>query len=180
MDNFQPEYLREGTSEEQPRFAHSLEMGVLAQTGLIGTVLFLGWLATGLVGAAAALRAPPHRAAAAGALTLFAYWFLHASIDWFWELPGVTGPALAALGTALALASGGRPAAPTGAPRRRSRVVLAVLVAAGLLAATALGASWLAEIEIERASSGWRSDTQLAFDRLERAESLNPSRPKPS
>ena len=49
-----------------------------------------------------------------------------------------------------------------------------MLAAAGLLAAISLGGSWLAEIEIERASSGWRSDTQLAFDRLERAESLNP------
>ena len=174
MDNFQPEYLRAGTSEEQPRFAHSLEMGVLAQTGLIGILLFIGWLASALVGAAAALRAPPLRAAAAGALTLFAYWFLHASLDWFWELPGVTGPALAALGVALALASGERPDPATAAPRGRPRAMLAALVAAGLLAATVLGASWLAEIEIERASSGWRSDPELAFDRLERAESLNP------
>jgi O-Antigen ligase len=174
MDNFQAEYLREGTSVEQPRFAHSLEMGVLAQTGLIGTVLFIGWLASALVGAVAALRGPPIRAAAAGMLTLFAYWLLHASVDWFWELPGVTGPALAALGTALALASGGRPVAATTAPPARPRAVLAALAAAGLLAVTALGASWLAEIEIERASSGWRSDPELAFARLERAESLNP------
>jgi tetratricopeptide (TPR) repeat protein len=174
MDNFQAEYLREGTSVEQPRFAHSLEMGVLAQTGLIGTVLFIGWLASALVGAVAALRGPPIRAAAAGMLTLFAYWLLHASVDWFWELPGVTGPALAALGTALALASGGRPVAATTAPPARPRAVLAALAAAGLLAVTALGASWLAEIEIERASSGWRSDPELAFARLERADSLNP------
>ena len=45
MDNFQAEYLLRGTSEEQPRFAHSLEMGVLAQTGFVGTLLFIGWLA---------------------------------------------------------------------------------------------------------------------------------------
>jgi hypothetical protein len=173
MDNFQPEYLREGTSEEQPRFAHSLEMGVLAQTGLIGTLLFLGWLASALVGGAAALRAPPRRAAAAGALTLFAYWFIHASFDWFWELPAVTGPALAALGLALALAPGGRSAV-AAAPRRRPRAVLAVLVASGLLALVALGASWLAALEIDRASGDWRSDPQLAFDRLKRAERLNP------
>jgi hypothetical protein len=174
MDNFQAEYLREGTSDEQPRFAHSLQMGVLAQTGLIGILLFLGWVAGALVGGATALRAPPRRAAAAGALTLFAYWFLHASIDWFWELPGLTGPALAALGTALALAPRAQPAPASAAPQRRPRALLAVLVAAGVLAVTALGASWLAALEVDRASGAWRSDPQLAFDRLERAESLNP------
>lgn len=171
MDNFQAEYLREGTSEEQPRYAHSLQMGVLAQTGLVGALLFLGWLVSGVLGGAAALRAGPRRAAAAGVLTLFAYWLLHASIDWFWELPGLTGPAVAALGMALALAPR---AGAKGDPRPAPRAALAGLVAVGLVALVALGASWLAELEISRASDGWRSDPQLAFDRLERAEALNP------
>ena len=173
MDNFQAEYLREGTSEEQPRFAHSLEMGVLAQTGLVGALLFLGWILGGLLGGVAALRAPPARAAAAGALTLFAYWFLHASVDWFWELPGLTGPAVAALGMGTALAPRAL-ADRAAAPRRMPRAVAAGLVVAGVVAFLALGATWVAELEIERASSGWRSDPELAFDRLERAESLNP------
>ena len=173
MDNFQAEYFREGTSEEQPRFAHSLEMGVLAQTGLVGALLFLGWILGGLLGGVAALRAPPARAAAAGVLTLFAYWFLHASVDWFWELPGLTGPAVAALGMGTALAPRALPDR-AATPRRTPRAVAAGLVVAGLVAFLALGASWVAELEIERASSGWRSDPELAFDRLERAESLNP------
>ena len=169
MDNFQAEYLLRGTSEEQPRFAHSLEMGVLAQTGFVGTLLFIGWLACALLGAASALRAPPRRAAAAGALTLFAYWLVHGSLDWFWELPGLAGPAVAALGIGLALAPQRRAVAPA-----RPRAMAAGLVAFGLVAVTALGASWLAELEIERASTTWRSEPDVAFDRLERAESLNP------
>ena len=173
MENFQPEYLREGSSEEQPRFAHSLEMGMLAQTGLVGILLFAGWLVAGLVGSAAALRTPRRRAAAAGALTLFAYWLLHASIDWFWELPGLTGPALAALAMGLALAAPDRTAA-AAPPRRLGTPVAAGLVAVGLIACVGLGASWLAELEIERASKDWPSDPQAAFDRLDRAESLNP------
>jgi tetratricopeptide (TPR) repeat protein len=169
MDNFQAEYLRRGTSEEQPRFAHSLEMGVLAQTGLVGILLFAGWLAGALLAGGGALRAPPRRAAAAGALTVFAYWLLHASIDWFWELPGLTGPAVATLGIAAALA-----------PRRELRAVTppralrAAIAGAGLIAVLAMAASWLAELEIDRASETWRSDPGAAFDRLERAESLNP------
>lgn len=173
MDNFQAEYLREGMSEEQPRFAHSLEMGVLAQTGLVGALLFLGWILGGLLGGVAALRAPPARAAAAGVLTLFAYWFLHASVDWFWELPGLTGPAVAALGMGTALAPRTQ-ADRAAAPRRMPRAVAAGVLVAGVVAFLVLGATWVAELEIERASSGWRSDPELAFDRLERAESLNP------
>jgi hypothetical protein len=174
MENFQPEYLREGSSEEQPRFAHSLEMGMLAQTGLVGILLFAGWLVTGLVGSAAALRTPRRRAAAAGALTLFAYWFLHASIDWFWELPGLTGPALAGLAMGLALSAPDRAAAAAAPQRRLGTPLAAALVAVGLIACLGLGASWLAELEVERASSDWRADPQTAFDRLDRAESLNP------
>ena len=41
-DNFQAEYLRRGNSGEQPDYPHSLEMGILSQTGLVGTLLILG------------------------------------------------------------------------------------------------------------------------------------------
>ncbi|HKP20550.1 MAG TPA: O-antigen ligase family protein, partial [Thermoleophilaceae bacterium] len=50
-ENYQQEYLRRGTSDEQPRYAHSLELGVLSQTGLPGALLLLGALATAFVAA---------------------------------------------------------------------------------------------------------------------------------
>lgn len=43
-DNFQQTYLREGDSDETPRFPHSVELRTLSQTGLIGSVLLLGAL----------------------------------------------------------------------------------------------------------------------------------------
>ncbi len=50
-ENFQEEYLENGVSGEQPRFPHSLELGVLSQTGLPGALLLLG--AFGFAAAAA-------------------------------------------------------------------------------------------------------------------------------
>jgi len=38
---------------------------------------------------------------------------------------------------------------------------------------------WLAEREVERAATQWRSSPGAAFDRLERAQALNPLAPKP-
>ena len=64
-------------------------MVALAETGLIGALLLGGAFLTGLL---AALRGPRRSdltgvAAGAGVL-MFAYWFLHSSVDWLWEFPG--------------------------------------------------------------------------------------------
>ena len=169
-ENFQEEYLENGVSGEQPRFPHSLELGVLSQTGLPGALLLLG--AFGFA-AAAAIRtraAPrPARAAAAASAALFAYWFAHASVDWFWEFFALTAPALAGLAMAGALA-----------PRttaERSRPAPALLAAGGvvtLLVGVSFALPWLAELEVDRAASSWAGDPDGALRRLDRAESLNP------
>ena len=183
-DNFQAEYQRRGNSGEQPRFAHSLELGVLSQTGIVGGALLAGALAAALL-AAAPLRRGPRPAAATGAAALgvFAYWLLHASVDWFWEFPALTGIALAMLGLATALARGAEPAPlarPSGEPpgRSRRRVLALLLVSSGILALS-FGFPWLAELQIDRASEGWRQDPPAAFERLNAAEGLNPLSPRP-
>jgi tetratricopeptide (TPR) repeat protein len=137
---------------------------------LPGALLLFGALGTAV---AAALRprrlTPAGRAAGAAALALFAYWLLHASVDWFWEFPALTGIAIAALGMACALIP--RPAV---APRRQGVLVLvpAGLVAVALAASFAL--PWLAELQIERATTVWRGDPEAAFRRLGSAADLNP------
>lgn len=179
IDNFQEDYLRRGGSIEQPRYPHSLPLGVLAQTGAVGALLLLAAVAA--AGAAvlrAIRRASALSGAAAGAgAACFAYWAAHGSGDWFWEFPALAGPALALLGMATALA----PRAPRGGAlagrvrplldRRRwavGAVGLAILPAVSLLG------PWLATREVERASDVWASRPQEAFDRLERAAGLNP------
>ena len=66
--------------------------------------------------------------AAAAATAIFVYWLLHASVDWFWEFPGLTAPALACLGLAAALAPRASAAADS-PPVRRPAVRRAVAVA---------------------------------------------------
>ena len=193
-ENFQQDYLVQGKSTEQPRYPHSLELGVLSQTGLVGALLLGGaLLAAGLAALAARRGSGRETAAVAGAGgALFAYWLLHASVDWFWEFPALTASAFAALG--LAGAVGRRKRSTKGAPDRLQRRLKAIAMRvpalpralgpvlaalAGGLLALSLIAPWLAEREIERAISSWPASTTAAYERLERAESLNPLSPMP-
>lgn len=176
-DGFQPEYLRLGNSDEQPRFAHSLELGVLAQTGLIGALLlaaaFGALLWSALV--AVARASPPAAAAAGAAAAVFIYWTAHGSVDWFLELPALAGPAIAFLGMAAAV----RPASPA-ARRPLSRAVAVVALGAALTLAVPLALPWLAERDIARAADTWRNDLGGAHRALDRAAALNPLSARPS
>jgi hypothetical protein len=176
MENFQVEYLRRGTSEERPQFPHSLELGVLSQTGLIGAVLLGGALLMALVAAWRVRSAPRGRKAVAGAAVgIAAYWLLHASVDWFWEFAALTGTAMAMLGLAGALAPRPEPAAEEAERPSRLRLpaaVSTVLAAAALAVSIAL--PWGSELLVREASANWTEDPQAAFDQLDTATSLNP------
>jgi O-antigen ligase len=178
-ENFQQAYLSRGDSGEQPRYPHSLELGVLSQTGLIGAALLGGALLAGLAGALRARPAPaPERAAAMAATAVFLYWLFHASVDWFWEFPGLTAPAFAALGLACSLA-------PRAADEREPRTArpgpaLAVGGIAGLLLAASFAAPWLSALETSKATNEWTEDAGTALERLERAADLNPLSARPA
>ena len=169
VENFQVEYLKRGTSSELPRFPHSLELGVLSQTGLLGR---------------SALRRPrlrrgrgdlaPARAAAGagrrgrGRRRCSPTGSYHASVDWFWEF-APHGARARRAGLAGALA----PRAATGRARPRP----ALLLARGLVTLAvclSLALPWLAELEVDRAASSWAANPDAALRRLDRAESLNP------
>ena len=78
-------------------------------------MLALGLLIAGVVLAGReALRRDP--AAAAGACAATLAWFLHASIDWDWEMPAVTLPAIVLAGALISAAG-----APTADPAARER-----------------------------------------------------------
>jgi tetratricopeptide (TPR) repeat protein len=167
--NFQEDYLLRGNSLEQPRFPHSLELGVLSQTGLVGFLLLAAAVSAALVAARHAWQGDlPRRAAVAGLLFLFAYWLAHASVDWFWEFPGVTAAAFMALGASAALAP--RSGATT---RRAPRRALLLALPAALLALSFV-LPWLATMYVDRAAGDWRTERAGALQRLDRAESLNP------
>jgi hypothetical protein len=108
---FRVAWLKERPIAERVRDTHSIELEFAAELGLPGLLAFL--LLAGGVGAAArtAVRREPEVAAGAAAATLA--WFVHASIDWDWQLPAVTLPAVVLAGVLLTVAE--RPADPAAA-----------------------------------------------------------------
>ncbi|HYI18238.1 MAG TPA: O-antigen ligase family protein [Solirubrobacteraceae bacterium] len=122
---FRVAWLKERPVAELVRDAHSIELEMVAELGLPGLLAFL--LLAGGVGAAArtALRREPEVAAGAAAATLV--WFVHASIDWDWQLPAVSLPAIVLAGALITVSErragpgAAAPPAPAGPSRDRVR-----------------------------------------------------------
>ena len=103
---FRVVWLQERPIRETVRDTHSLEFEVAAELGLVGLLalaLMCGGVAVTARGALAR-----HGPLAAGAAAALVVWFLHASIDWDWEMPAVTLPALVLTGLLITQAEGGR------------------------------------------------------------------------
>jgi hypothetical protein len=184
-DNFGRAYRDKGSSAQTPLYPHSTEMVALAETGLIGALLLGGALLTGVL---AALRGP-RRADLAGVsvgagVLVFAYWFLHSSVDWLWEFPGLAGAALAALGIAAAVNRGLVPDEVT-SEAEAPRPILAgrAALAGGLVAALALAVSvvppWFSEREQQRGIEVAMRDPGAAVRHFQRAADWNPLTPVP-
>ena len=167
VDNFADDYVRERRSSEEPLYPHSLALRVPAQTGIVGTLLFVGFV---VAAALAVARGSGFTDGAARAGVAAAVYFaLHGSGDWLWEFPGLAAPAFAWLGLAAS-----RPVA-----AQRSAVFrIGVAVGAALVAASFLF-PWLAELESRRALQLWMRDPAAAYHDLARARSLNPLSAQP-
>jgi O-Antigen ligase len=174
VDNFAVDFARERRTHEEPLYPHSLVLRAFSQTGLVGGILFLAFITAALV---AALRSRARsgglaNAIAAASIASAVYWLVHGSLDWLWEIPVLTAPALALLGLACGLGQT-RLDRPLWL-RLRS---LPVRCATGLLAAAALCSfllPGLAAWELERAVAAWPAEPEQAFSRLDRAHRLNP------
>jgi O-antigen ligase len=91
---------------------HSLELELAAELGLPGLALLLALLAgVGLAARQALRRGAPLAVAGVAGCTV---WLLHASIDWDWQVPAVTLPAILLAGGLLAECE--LPADPVGEP----------------------------------------------------------------
>lgn len=198
--NFAIAYARERRGFQEPADPHSLPVRILSQTGVIGAILFLGFLVAAAAGIWRARRSPDplRRAVTTAALAAFAYWFVHASADWLYAIPAVAGPAFAWLGMAVALGCAPAPGAgprvglangsaepegePVPAPRRRTARRGVVVGAVFLCTAAMLAAvvpPWLAATAVDEAAVLWRTDANAAFARLDRARALNPLSDQP-
>lgn len=177
-DNFAVAYVRERRSTEEPRYPHSVELQLLSQFGLIGTALFVGFLACAVSASLGrSARSADERMLAAAALGGFTYWLVHGSVDWFWEIPALGGTAFALLGLAVGLGPGTRSIGrPAGVARPIAAGGLAIVF---VVAAASLLGPWAAARQERFASGEWRRDPEAAFASLERARSLNPLSERP-
>ena len=178
-DNFQQDYLAVRKSSETPRYPHSVEMRTLAQTGVVGALLLIGFIAAALTAAAMAIRRGSGlaRATAAAAVTAFAYWLIHGSFDWFWEFAGLGVPAFAMIGLACGLAP--RPGETPIRDEDRSLLPRVAIVAVLVVAVASMALPWLSDVSTQYAADHWRSNPEAAYKRLDRAASLDRLSPEP-
>ena len=185
QDNWSAVYLRDRRSGEQPRWTHSVELRLLAHTGIVGFLLFAAFLVAALIAALGGRRRAGRDASAVAAVAVLPLivWLVHGSVDWFWEIPALSGPAFAFLGLGGALMRQPAESADTAhatAPRTSRRTVALVgCGVAAVAAAAALALPYLAEREMAAATASWREDRAGAFARLDRAAGLDPLSSRP-
>jgi O-antigen ligase len=189
QDNFADYFVTRRHITEELMWTHSLELRLLAHTGFVGFALFTAFMVLALLAAARGRRRGPPlaRAVAGAALLPLVVWLIHGSIDWFWEMPALSGPALGFLGLAVAL--GGAPAhGPTefstdevsAAGIRRSLPAIArpAGIAAGgaalVAAAVVLAFPYLSVREVSIASDARAGNPTAALRELATAARLNP------
>lgn len=168
-DNYLVGYLKQARTHQTSRYPMSVELRTFSETGIVGAALFVGFLALAFLRAAGAARRSHSPGLALACFAGAGYWLFHSSIDWFWELPALTGAALALL--AIASAS---PSTAVPRPDRRgvSPWLKAVAAAAALVIAGVLAIPWASVSLIDAAVA--RGASQSAYSMLATAARLNP------
>jgi hypothetical protein len=183
QDNFVDYYMLHRHTLEEPSYTHSLELRLLAHTGIVGFLLFFAFIVLAFI---PAVRARRHgsvavQALAAAAMLPVVDWLIHGSIDWFWEMPALSGPALGFLGMACALSTAEFAPSPLGAARAAippSRVWwlgTRVLGGAAVLAAVGtLAFPYLSVREVSIGTDIQNIDPTASLADLDTASKLNP------
>ncbi len=194
QDNFADYYISRRRTSEEPAYTHSLEIRLLTHTGLVGFVLFAVFLAAAIAAALRARRRPGLEALVAGAALLpLIVWVIYGSVDWFWEFPALSAPALGFLAMACALGvrpgesadavpdgSGGSEKPPHDQPgiAVRRAPLRALTIAGGALALVAavvvLGFPYLSVREVSEATDLAGTNLPQALRDLRTAADLNP------
>lgn len=183
QDNFTDYYITRRHTTEEPQWTHSLEMRLLAHTGLVGTALFAVFLIAAVLAALRARRRarPEVNWLAGAALLPLIVWLCHGSVDWFWEMPALSGPALGFAAVAGALGAGERAVEPAPIPAggRRRLLVWVIAPVAVLALAAVLGLPYLSVREVKAADTAQARNPGTALKDLGRAAVLNPLSAEP-
>jgi len=181
QDNYAHAYVRDRSTTAEPRWVHSLPLRLLAHTGLVGAVLYLAFAVAAFVGGARPWlsRQATGTARLAGAVAMLpaGVWLVHGSVDWLWEYPALTGPAMAFAGISVALGAHAEleERALVRSATRGPMLAAATLVVVGVAVVTP---AYIAERDIRQASEHWAADPAAAFDQLDQAAALNPLDPR--
>jgi len=154
------------------RWPHMLPLEVLAERGVVGGVLFFGFLgiclATGLWRRFTSLNAEG-KAQVGAMVAAIAYWFVHSSAEWFWQLPAITMLAMVYL--ALLVAPWNRPeTTPTGWSVRAAGAGIAVLAIA------TIAPLYIADRYLTQSLADTNPWTSL--EKVEQAQKFNPLHPR--
>lgn len=167
-------YYEERATDRNLTSPHSLPLALLAETGLVGTLLFALFL--GAIGATFAVRwrgAPAGArrwasASAAAGIVLIG----QSTVDWLWEIPGLAGLGVLALGLAVALLVLPEEAVSGDPPR--SRLVRLAPVVGLMLVALAVVAVYLADFHTRDARAAGERSAQAQLAAARTAARLNP------
>lgn len=178
--NYDTDYYRLRRNPEYVVQPHSLELQMAAELGIGGLLALLAFCAVVLVSGFArtdtlAARDPVVRIAALG---VFAAWLIDTSVDWLYDIPGLTGMALIAAAL-LVLPAPGRGARPTAErsawPRRRRHQAPLVLALAGVaLLAASVGRQYVATRYAASGQAAIARSPASAIGTLRTAERLDP------
>jgi hypothetical protein len=100
---FRVAWLKQRPVAEAVRDTHSIELEMAAELGLVGLLAFVAMVGGAVVAGRDALRREPEVVAGMCAATVA--WVLHASIDWDWQLPAVSLPAVILAGVMIGVAA---------------------------------------------------------------------------
>jgi O-antigen ligase len=165
-------YQKRERSAGYVRQPHMLPLEVLAERGLVGGVLFFGFLGTclaaGLWKRFQDLRSEG-KAQVGALVAALAYWFVHSSAEWFWQIPAVTLPAIVYLAMLVSPWDKAE-TEPPGWPLR--------LIGAGvaLLAIAVVAPLYVADRYLARSYA--TENPWVAMEAVERAQTFNPVDPQ--
>jgi O-antigen ligase len=146
--SYQFAYYRDRHTDRNLSDTHSLPLRLLADTGLIGALLFAVWLVAMAIAIARRAREAigTERMWVAGLAAAGVTLLAQCLVDWLWLLPGLLGLAVLALG----IAAGGQQAEPRAAPGRWSpaRAAAAAALAAVMVSVTFL---YLSDLYVRKA-----------------------------
>ncbi|HMJ96717.1 MAG TPA: O-antigen ligase family protein [Thermoleophilaceae bacterium] len=169
--SFDPRYTADRHEPKHSRYAHSIWLRAISETGIVGLLLLLAAIGAVYAGALVRVRAlqPDTRWTVAVCLAVGAYFVVHASFDWVDEIPALALPGFGLPFVALALVRRG-----SDEPARGRRISQLPTVALVVFSMVVLVPPWLAVRYTERALGRPAADAAESYRDLDRAKSLNP------